>query len=923
MNEPTRNRFTFATAAYAPGELEVVSIVGSESISSPFGFDIEAIVNADRGPIGELLGGRARLAFHGVEGRQIAGIVTRIEAHPPADDLPVFRFHLAPTIWLLGLRKTTRIFQDMSVPEIVRAVLSDVRIEHAFRLETDYPKREYCVQYRETDLAFVTRLLAEEGIFYFIADAAPEDSDAHEVVVFSDTVAEYRTIAGNPALQFRDTGGLEGAEQVTSFSFGEEVRSGSTLHRSFDFKRPMFELRGESRLGGRTNHIDLAELSVYDHDGDPEERRIHGTAAKASLQQLRAQSATGMGESTCQRLLPAGTFELSNHPHGELSRRYVVTRIDHEVHQVAGRRLHATGVDAYKNRFHCVPEHVPYRPARPRRELHQVTETATVVGPPGEEIHVDEYGRIKVQFHWDLHGKNDEHSSCWLRTMQPWAGAAWGSQFIPRVGMEVVVTFVGGDIDRPMVLGSVYNALHPTPFKLPDNKTQSGIRTRSTPGGAGSNELRFEDAAGSEQVYLHAQKDHDELVENNHTRTVKGDEAVNILRTSRMDVGSDQELNVVGNETVTIAKDFVFHVVGQQIIHIDGNKSEGKGSTSAEAPDPQAVPTVAPADPGTSGPALEMLEKELFGQRVAAAKLLFLGEQVPDELYAQGQEIRSHVASAQQAVTEVHRETLALPASVMGTFDDPISGEALAQRLDVAIKAGAVRREIDETLAGILPPLPLALQPLQSAAVEHLHDLALRAERFAQGLALSGPDGLRAVTLPGLGLDAILGCAYSGASSEDAGDGHTGSAGEDPGAGRNAGATEAPGPPPGPGTVASSTGAKRPKVPPMPKESGVKGFENKKASMNIAGGPGTIVAPKGFAIKAGGATISMKGGVVEITANSAIHLKAPTVTVSATTVSVVAGKILMDAGKITELGGTITLIAQGALTAMGGPIRLN
>ena len=477
MSDPTVFRFLFAAGSVGTDAFRVAKVIGSEAISEPFTFEIDAVVvSADGAAIREVLGARGRLGFQAPQGRQIGGIVTRIEALAMVDgpELQLYRFRLAPTLWLLSRRKTSRIFQDMSVPEIVRAVLSCVRIQQDWQTEGSYPKREYCVQYHASDLDFVTRLCAEEGIFYFIADPAAEDADAQETVVFADSVSAYRRIAGNSRLPHRNTGALQGGEQVASFSFGKEIRSNATLHRSFDFKRPSFDLRGEARLGNGHGDIDLAELSVYEHDGDPEEDRIHGAGAKASLEQLRARAETGFGESDCQRLALAATFELENHHHDDLGKGYTVVRIDHEIHQVVARLVSSVETPTYKNRFHCVPERVAFRPDRPRRELHQITETATVVGPSGEEIHVDAYGRIKVQFHWDLQGKNDERSSCWLRTMQSWAGAGWGSQFIPRIGMEVVVTFVQGDVDRPLVLGTVYNAGAPVPFVLPASATQSG-----------------------------------------------------------------------------------------------------------------------------------------------------------------------------------------------------------------------------------------------------------------------------------------------------------------------------------------------------------------------------------------------------------------------------------------------------------------
>jgi type VI secretion system secreted protein VgrG len=226
----------------------------------------------------------------------------------------------------------------------------------------------------------------------------------------------------------------------------------------------------------------------------------------------------------------------------------------------------------YENSFECAPSVMTYVPPRPKRKSVQVTLTATVVGPPGEEIHVDEKGQIKVQFHWDRDGKYDGNSSCWIRVMQPWAGAAWGHQFIPRVGMEVVVTFEGGDPDKPMVLGSMYNGTHPMPFMLPGDKTRSGIRTSTYPGGRGHNELSFEDHSGHEQVYVHAQRDYHEVVENNHTSDIHGGKQTTVDRDSRENVRGNVKLHVEGGRTDDIGADDRLHVRGS--VHRDLDRDE-------------------------------------------------------------------------------------------------------------------------------------------------------------------------------------------------------------------------------------------------------------------------------------------------------------------------------------------------------------
>ncbi|MBK8940823.1 MAG: type VI secretion system tip protein VgrG [Polyangiaceae bacterium] len=283
------------------------------------------------------------------------------------------------------------------------------------------------------------------------------------------------------------------------------------------------------------------------------------------MRQERRRASVARAESGCLDLSPAHRFALQGHPAPQLDGEYVVTKVRHrgDVDAAGSERR------VYSNTFECVPAQMPYPPKRPKRRSVQVALTATVVGPEDEEIHVDEKGQIKVQFHWDRSGKRDEKSSCWIRVMQPWAGAGWGHQFIPRIGMEVVVVFEGGDPDKPMILGSLYNRTHPPSFTLPVNKSQSGIRTRSTPRGTGFNELSFEDANGSERVHLRAQRDYDELVLNDRRASVKRDDWGSVGHDQTRDVGHDQRVVVGHDRDVTVRANDALHVVGARHVRVD------------------------------------------------------------------------------------------------------------------------------------------------------------------------------------------------------------------------------------------------------------------------------------------------------------------------------------------------------------------
>ncbi len=331
-----------------------------------------------------------------------------------------------------------------------------------------------------------------------------------------------------------------------------------------------------------------------------------GDEASRILRQKRRRASVAEGEGGCSDFSPGHRFALASHPAAQLDGPYTVTWVEHR-----GETISQAGAPyrVYWNRFEVVPAEMPYPPARPKRKSVQVSLTATVVGPPGEEIHVDPSGQIRVQFHWDREGRYDDRSSCWIRTLQPWAGAAWGHQFIPRVGMEVVVVFEGGDPDKPMVLGSLYNGTHPPPFQLPQNKTRSGIKTHSTPRGHGHNELSFEDQAGHEQVYIHAQKNYDEVIEHNQTSHVRGARSVRVDASADEHIGQGLSLGVGGSRTTNVGHDDHHKVGRHAATRIEGDRAlevQGDSATivhkscSVEVHGHRSLMVGSPDEPGQS-----------------------------------------------------------------------------------------------------------------------------------------------------------------------------------------------------------------------------------------------------------------------------------------------------------------------------------
>jgi type VI secretion system VgrG family protein len=513
---------------------------------------------------------------------------------------------LVPRLWLLKRKRRTRIFQQMGVREIVSAVLGEAGIATRWQLGREHPVREYCTQYEESDHRFVARLLAESGIYFFfpqgpLDDGEPAGPDAMvpgDSVVFGDDPAGYPPIGGDgsaggeaPSLSFMAMQQTTAShkDKVTHFAPRTTVRAEASVFRDYDPERPMARLISSATSthpfpAPEASLIDTAVaaftgksgaalgLEVYDHHGPflfPK-WSFASDQAPLILRQKRRRASTARGEGGCAELAPGHRFTLENHPGAHVNRTYVVTSVEHR----GEARSQGGEWRVYRNTFECAPVEVTYVPPRPKRRSVQVALTATVTGPAGEEIHVDALGQIKVQFHWDRDGGYDERSSCWIRPMQAWGGAGWGSQFIPRVGMEVVVVFEGGDTDKPMILGSLYNGTHPPPFLLPADKTRSGWRTQSSPGGGGNNELSFEDAATREQIYVHAQRDLDEVVERNHTLQVRGDESVRVVG-SRVDiVEGDVIARVAGNEEAQVTGDQSTQVEGNRVDVVTGNSDE-------------------------------------------------------------------------------------------------------------------------------------------------------------------------------------------------------------------------------------------------------------------------------------------------------------------------------------------------------------
>lgn len=615
------DHYSFTVDGFPPDHFKVHVFTGKETLSDLYSFDLVVTSGAagDEEVERRALGQRAVLAWSVGAPRAFHGFIASVELEEIHEAEPRsgrYRMRLVPRLWLLKRKRRTRIFQQMSVRDVVTAVLAEAGIKTRWQLLREYPLRELCTQYEESDYRFVARLLAESGIYYFFPQgplsetgtetAAPDALIPGDSVIFGDDASGYPSIGSDdrgesapgseaPSLFFlamQQTSAPQG-DKVTRFSARTTVRSDTATFRDYDPERPMARLvssassthpfpdpttassEGAAQLNagsGKGTSISALGLETYEHHGPflfPK-WSFAGDQAPLILRQKRRRAATARGESGSPDLAPGHRFTLESHPGAHLNRVYVVVTVEHR----GEARPQGGEWRIYRNTFECAPALVTYIPPRPKRRSVQVALTATVVGPPGEEIHVDALGQIKVQFHWDREGAYDDRSSCWIRPMQAWGGAGWGAQFIPRVGMEVIVVFEGGDTDKPMILGSLYNGTHPPPFMLPNDKTRSGFRTQSSPGGNGNNELSFQDAATNEQIYLHAQRDLDEIVERNHSLQVRGDENLRIAGSRADSVEGDVSTQITGSRREQVTGDSTSEIEGNRIDVVTGSSDE-------------------------------------------------------------------------------------------------------------------------------------------------------------------------------------------------------------------------------------------------------------------------------------------------------------------------------------------------------------
>jgi type VI secretion system secreted protein VgrG len=599
---------------------------GREELGRPSAFELSALSTRSDIKPSDLLGKNITVKLELVKGgfRYFNGYVTRFSQGTILGKYYEYQMTVNAWLWFLTRTADCKIFQEKTAPEIIKEVFGDHKMaifEDA--LSGTYAKREYTVQYRETDLAFLSRIMEEEGIYYYF-----EHQDGKHSLKLVDSESGYKKLENKPSIAYYPPGRvLHGDEEyIQSFRQAQRIEPGTMATRSFDFTKPKADLEVKAQ---NVQQHQSADYEIFDYQGDYIQADNGEHLAQVRVDEYHTEFELAEAETNVRDIAVGRLFSLTNAPRKDQEKDYLIVSADWDLRN----NTYEASINedaAYSCTMTVLQSKQQFRPARstPRPTMGG-PQTAVVVGPGGEEIYTDKYGRVKVQFHWDRYGKKNENSSCWMRVSSPWAGANWGGVAIPRIGQEVVVDFLEGDPDQPLIVGRLYNADQMPPYALPGNMTQTGIKTRSSKGGgaANFNEIRFEDKKGSEQVFLHAEKNQDIEVEKDEThwvgndrkKTIDHDETTHVKHDRTETVDNNEKIAIVANRTETVGKDETITVAGNRTRTVNQNETVTVGLTRTH--------TVGVNEAITVGGAQEITVGGLQAITVGAAQSIAVGGQ--------------------------------------------------------------------------------------------------------------------------------------------------------------------------------------------------------------------------------------------------------------------------------------------------------
>ncbi|QEF98452.1 Phage-related baseplate assembly protein [Stieleria maiorica] len=608
-----QNRLLNLNTVLGDDVLLLTSMTGNEEMGRLFHYQLE-LISDDPGikpqdivgtPIGWSieLADNSRRHWHGHVKSLARGDVDR-------EGRRNYRVEVVPWLWFLTQTSDCKIFQDTKVPDIIDEVLGDYGFaDYKSDFLLEHKEWEYCVQYRETDFNFLSRLMEQEGIFYYFQHS----EGAHQMVI-TDHKDGYYTLPESNVDFPDDIGSRAIDDHLTSWERKFEFVPGKWAQRDYNFKTPSDDLGTDTGTV-----VDLPEISnyeMYDYPGEYGDKTVGGDETRLRIEAEETRHDIVAATSLCKTFQAGGRFTVDQHRDSdEEGAEVVITAIQHSASEPMG---YETGEDAglaYRNSITCLPSSRVFRTRRSTaKPIISGVQTAIVTGPPGEEIYPDEFGRVKCQFHWDRYGEKDDKSSCWIRVSQVHAGSGFGGISIPRIDEEVVVSFLEGDPDRPLVTGRVYHAQNMPPYGLPDSKNISGIKSNSTKGGGGYNEYVMDDTKGNELIREHGQFDKDSTIENdlrehvlnNRTRDVSVDEAVSIGSNQEINVGADRTVNVGANQDVSIGANSTLSVSSNRDVTVGGNRTLNVTGSQEDNTGSSRSTTVASSDTLDVGTTLEI-----------------------------------------------------------------------------------------------------------------------------------------------------------------------------------------------------------------------------------------------------------------------------------------------------------------------------
>ncbi|MBJ9977380.1 type VI secretion system tip protein VgrG [Pseudomonas sp. S75] len=540
-----------------PNVLILAEMGGSEELGRLFDYELQLTSDDPAIDLNQLLGKPMGLSLQlsGMGARHFHGIVARCSQSVDRGQFASYRVTLRPWLWLLTRTSDCRIFQHLSAPQIIKQVFRDLGFsDFEDALSRSYREREYCVQYRETSFDFVSRLMEEEGIYYYFR----HEQERH-VLVLADAYGAHQKAPGYESVPFYPPDGQHRErDHINDWHLAQEVQPGSLELNDYDFQRPSARIDVRSAM---PRPHQAGDYPLYDYPGAYEQTQDGEHYARTRLESLQSLHERVELRGNARGLGSGHLFSLSGFSRQDQNREYLIVAARYYVVQERLETGGGSGAAQFESTLSCIDAQQSYRPVcSTLRPLVKGPQTAVVVGPSGEEIWTDQYGRVKVHFHWDRHDQSNENSSCWIRVSQAWAGKNWGSMQIPRIGQEVIVSFLEGDPDRPIITGRVYNAEQTVPYDLPGSATQSGMKSRSSKGGspANFNEIRMEDKRGQEQLYVHAERNMDTVVEQNET----------------LSVGASRVQTVAMMETITIGMDRIRAVRRDDMLMVGASKTD-------------------------------------------------------------------------------------------------------------------------------------------------------------------------------------------------------------------------------------------------------------------------------------------------------------------------------------------------------------